>query len=482
MSPENYCETDGKENSGMKKTRAMFRNTGGAHPRYRKHVTAALPIEVMPRPKILYLSLAQHLGTPSKPLVNKGDAVVKGQPVGEPGGYVSSWLHSPVSGIVRAVEKMATVSDRTAPVIEIETSGEERLHESCSPTPDWDSLSSRQLVEIIAQAGIIGMGGAGFPTHVKLNPPSGKTIDTLIINGAECEPYLTADHRLMVERAQSIWDGAMIIRKILGAKNVKVGIEDNKPDAIEAMQRVMSKGDDGVELVVLKTEYPQGAEKQLIYTMTGREIPAGGLPMNIGTLVENVGTAAAIRDAIIEGLPLVSRVITVSGDCIHTPKNILAPVGTRLYDLVNFCGGLMHHPAKIICGGPMMGITLASLEPGINKTTSGLIFLAPSNIAYFTSMPCIACGRCVAACPMRLMPCTLNEFIEAEDYEDAESSNVMDCIECGSCAFECPAHRPLVQHIKQGKARVMALRKAREIKSDNQRSKIRSQQEKHGNR
>lgn len=444
----------------MKKIRELFRSTGGVHPPYRKHATAALPIEVMPVPERLCLSLAQHLGAPSKPMVKKGDAVLKGQPVGEPTGYVSSWVHAPVAGVVKAVEERPTVSGRAASVIEIEPSGEDRLHESCRPAADWISLSSKQLVEVIARAGIIGMGGAGFPTHVKLSPPPGKTIDTLIINGAECEPYLTADHRLMVEQAQRIWDGAGIIRKILGAKDVKVCIEDNKPDAVEAMQGVMNNGDGDVELVVLKTEYPQGAEKQLIYAATGREVPSGGLPMDVGALVENVGTAAAIRDAIMAGIPLVRRVVTVTGDSIRAPKNILALVGTTLQDLVDFCGGTTRVPAKIICGGPMMGIALASLEPGMNKTTSGLVLLAPATIAWFTSMPCIACGRCVTACPMRLMPGTLSEFVEAENYTAAETNDVIDCMECGACAFECPAHRPLVQHMKLGKAIVAAMRKA----------------------
>jgi len=441
---------------------------GCAHPPYRKHATASSPIEVMPVPRRLCLSLAQHLGAPSKSMVKKGDAVLRGQPVGEATGYVSSWVHSPVAGVVKAVEEMPTVSGRTATVIEIEPSGEDRLHESCKPAPDWNSLSAKQLVELVARAGIIGMGGAGFPTHVKLSPPSGKTIDTLIINGAECEPYLTADHRLMVEQAWNIWEGATIIRKILGAKAVKVAVEDNKPDAIEAMQKVMSNADGDADMVVLKTEYPQGAEKQLIYAVTGREVPSGGLPMDVGALVENVATAAAISNAIVAGIPLTRRVVTVTGDCVRTPKNILASMGTTLQDLVDFCGGITREPGKIICGGPMMGIALASLEPGMNKTTSGLVLLAPSDIVSFTSMPCIACGRCVIVCPMRLMPCTLSECIEAENYAAAEANDVMDCIECGSCAFECPAHRPLVQHMKQGKTRVTTMRKAREAKGGSQ--------------
>ena len=446
----------------MKTTQAIFRNTGGIHPEYLKDITAGRPIEIIPTPQRLYISMVQHIGAPSKPMIKKGDAVLRGQPIGEATGFVSARVHAPVAGVVKAIDERPTVSGRPAPVIEIEYSGEDRLHESCVPAADWISLSAKELVELVARAGIIGMGGAGFPTHVKLTPPPGKTIDTLIINGAECEPYLTADHRLMIEQAQEIWDGTKIIRKILGAKHVKVAVEDNKPDAIESMQRVMNSADDDVELVILKTEYPQGAEKQLIHAVTGREVPSGGLPMDVETLVENVATAAAIREAVMSGAPLMRRVVSVSGECVRNPKNILAPLGTTLTDLVNFCGGVAAEPAKIICGGPMMGVVLSSLDPGMNKTTSGLLLLPLSRITCFTSMPCIACGRCVAACPMQLMPGSLSEFIEAEDYKTAEKNNLLDCIECGACAFECPAHRPLVQHMKQGKAMITAIRRQRE--------------------
>jgi electron transport complex protein RnfC len=308
------------------------------------------------------------------------------------------------------------------------------------------------------------MGGAGFPAHVKLSPPPEKKIDTLIINGAECEPYLTSDERVMIEHAEKIWKGVEIIRKILGVEHIRIAIEDNKPDAIATMEKAGSymEGDTGI--VVLESIYPQGAEKQLIYAITGREVPSGGLPMDVGVLVHNVSTAMAICIALTEGLPLVQRIVTVSGDCVKDPKNVLAPVGASLNDIINFCGGLKEEPAKVICGGPMMGIALPSLEPGISKTTSGILLFSSRLVKQFASMPCISCGRCLRACPMHLMPNELSQFVEAEDWIGAESYNILDCIECGSCAFECPAHRPLVQHMKFGKNRVIALRKEREAK------------------
>lgn len=447
----------------MKIVKALFKSMGGVHPKYRKDVTAALPIDPMPHPKSLLVSLAQHIGAPSNSIVKKGDSVELGQPIGEAGGFVSSWVHAPVSGTVKAVEELPTASGRTATVVEIEDDGLDRVHASVTALAgDWKTQDKKALIERVSQAGVIGMGGAGFPTHVKLSPPATKPIDTLILNGAECEPYLTADHRLMLEQADRIWAGAEIIRHILGAKSVRVAIEDNKPDAIRAMEKALAKAEGDVEIVELKTEYPQGAEKQLIYSALGREVPSGGLPMDVGAVVENVATATAVYDAIVKGLPLTERVLTVTGDCVKYPKNVLAKVGTRLTDILEFCGGLTAQPGKIISGGPMMGLSLFSLDAGTNKTTSGLLLLAREQVEAFNAMPCIACGRCVGACPMRLLPCTLSECMEIEDYKAAESFDVMDCIECGSCAFECPARRPLVQHMKQGKIKVMALRKQRE--------------------
>ncbi len=441
----------------MKSFRSRFRSRGGVHPASRKGVTAALPVETMPLPRVLYVSMVQNMGAPARPVVKKGDSVLRGQVLGEAGGYVSAPVHAPTSGKILAVGDRLTQAGVPALCVDLEPDGADRWNEALQPCPDWSGLDGKTMVERIAAAGIVGMGGAGFPTHVKLNPPAGTAIEVVIVNGAECEPYLTADQRLMVEAPQAVWEGAQIVRRILGARRLVVAIEDNKPDAIRAMAGILNGSD--AELVVLKTEYPQGAEKQLIYSITGREVPSGGLPMAVGALVENVGTCAAIREAIVEGHPLTERIVTVTGAMVQTPKNVRARVGVALSDLVAFCGGLTGEPGKILCGGPMMGLAQGSLDAALTKTTSGVVILPRRAVRQFSSMPCISCGRCVAACPTRLMPNLLSEMIEAEDLDGAEGRQVMDCIECGACAYECPAHRPLVQHMRRAKAEITKQRR-----------------------
>jgi electron transport complex protein RnfC len=447
---------------------ALFTGSGGIHPKDAKKHTAALPVVAFPIPPLLAVSLSQHLGAPSKPLVKKGDTVLRGQPIADSAGFVSARVHAPTSGKVVSLGPRMTASGKSASVIEIESDGLDQPFPTEPRVGDWTSLPPRELIERIHQAGIVGMGGAGFPTHVKLSPPPGKTIRTLILNGAECEPFLTADHRLMLEQADSIIAGIHVLQHIFKDAQVRIAIEDNKPDALAALARAADALTGDVQIVRLRTTYPQGAEKQLIYSITGREVPSGGLPMDVQTLVENVATAHAIGDAVIRDLPLIERVLTVTGPAISQPRNIRARIGTPFSDLLDFCGGPRGPVGRLICGGPLMGVTQSGLSGAVTKTTSGLLVLPPEREAPFSSMPCIGCGRCVDACPMRLLPCTLSEAAEAEQDAVTEEFSVMDCIECGCCAYVCPAHRPLVQHMRRAKARVQALRKQREAQKKKQ--------------
>jgi electron transport complex protein RnfC len=449
----------------MKLLRARFLPRGGIHPADHKAATAALPIEPLPLSKTYRIALNQHLGAPSRGVVKKGDPVLRGQVIAEPAGYVSARVHAPTSGIVKSIETRPTANGQLGAVVEIEADGQDTPLAPTPPTSDWRALPARDLVDLVLQAGVVGMGGAGFPTQVKLLPPPGKAIRALILNGAECEPYLTSDHRLMVEQPERIAEGIGILRHILGVAQVSVVIEDNKPDAIRAMERALGALEGDVALMVVKTRYPQGAEKQLIYSTTRREVPSGGLPMDVGALVENVATAAAIADAVVRRQPLHDRVVTVTGPGVRHPRNLLARVGTPWSELIAACGGLTDDAAKVINGGPMMGIAQSSLDVGMNKTTSGVLLLRRGDVHQFSSMPCIGCGRCVQACPSGLLPCELGETVESGLFEAAETLHVLDCIECGACAYECPARRPLVQHMRQGKAAVIQLRKRREARA-----------------
>lgn len=448
----------------MNVLKPKFKVDGGIHPVYNKQLASDRAIKAMPLPSLLRVSMSQHLGAPALPKVKKGDVVLRGQLIGEPAGFISAAVHAPTSGTVKNVAPAPTATGGMATAIDIEPDGQDQWIPDLKPNANWENMETKELVSIISNAGVAGMGGAGFPTHVKLSPPAGKTIDTLIINGAECEPYLTADNRLMIERANDIWLGCRIIQKILGAQTVRFAIEDNKPQAIAAMQKAVADAKGDVSIVSLKTEYPQGAEKQQIFAITGKEVPSGGLPMDVGCVVENVGTTLAVWDAVINGKPLTERVTTCTGYPVAQPENVLNRIGTLYSDLITFCGGLSGKVAKVISGGPMMGFAQSSFDVSTTKTTSGLLILAPDKVSHYSSMPCISCGRCVGGCPMYLMPCELSQMLEAEDYEAAEANNVMDCIECGCCAFQCPAHRPLVQHMRQGKSNVMLRRRLQKEK------------------
>lgn len=430
---------------------------GGIHPHDGKSLSSGEAIRQAPLIDRYTLILQQNIGAPPKWIVGKGDVVKKGQKIAEAGGFVSVPLHSPVCGTIGAEIEIPGAASVSSPAIEIIPNGEDEWDSSLEPIPQWKDQEREKLRDRIRDAGIVGMGGAAFPTHVKLSPPPEKNIDTLLLNGAECEPYLTADHRLMVERADAVLEGAAIAAKILRVTRIFVGIEENKPDAIEAMSKIASKW--GATIVPLHVRYPQGAEKQLIYALTGRAVAAGCLPMDVGCVVQNVGTCAAIREAVVLGHPLIERVATVTGSTVKHPGNWLVKIGTPISKVLAMAGGITEPPAKLILGGPMMGFAQFSLDVSVSKNTSGILLLKGSETAQYESGPCIRCGRCVSACPMGLLPAQLGVMAENCRFDDAEQWFVMDCMECGVCTYVCPAKRPLVQHFRRAKAEINAKRR-----------------------
>jgi electron transport complex protein RnfC len=433
-----------------------FTFRGGIHPSYCKSQTENLKTEEFPAPPIAVIPLSQHIGAPAAAVVGKGDRVLVGQTIGEAAGNVSAAAHSSVAGTVLSIKPFAHASGRLVMSVEIENDGtDEAMPFKPAPQP-WREASSGELVKKIAACGIVGMGGASFPTHVKLSPPTNKPIETLIINGSECEPYLTDDHRIMIERPEDILTGALIMKKILGAKNVCIGIEDNKPDAIRAVFNKTTEAPyKDIRLVTLKSKYPQGGEKQLIAAITRRKVPSGGLPMDVGCVVQNVGTALAVCEAVMQGIPLYKRVVTVVGDGVKSPKNLLVRVGTPVKALLEACEVDIAAAKKIIMGGPMMGVALSDLDVPIMKQTSAILVLNQATDA-IRKYPCINCGQCVRVCPMRLIPSRIAKYVEKENYEDAVKWNLFDCIECGSCAYACPAKINLVHFYKLGKMKARA--------------------------
>lgn len=443
----------------MRTVKSAFRFRGGVHPDYNKELARETAIERMPCPAELVVSMSQHLGAPAKCVVKAGDYVVKGQILGERNGFISVPVHAPANGLVKSVEPRHGSAGGKATAVILDTTasapdGVDVTERTLEPL-DWRVATRDELLARIDDAGICGMGGAGFPTCVKLNPPPNRRCEYLIVNGAECEPYLCADFRLMLERAERVRVGVEILRKILGGCAVRIAVEANKPEAIAALERAFADVDGNVEIVVLPVLYPQGSEKHQIFATVGRIVPEPpALPIDVGCVVENVGTVAAVADAVEKGQILLSRVTTVSGDAICCPKNVEAPIGTKYADLVAFCGGETEPPAKVISGGTMMGFAVPSLEIATTKTTSGLLLLSRRNVFQYSSHPCINCGRCVRACPMSINPAAISRAVEANDIADAERYGVMDCIECGACAFGCPAYRPLTQFCRRAKASV----------------------------
>ncbi len=429
---------------------------GGVHPEECKDITADKPIESLQPSPVVIIPLSQHTGTPAKPVVKIGDQVKVGTKIAEADGFVSVPMHSSVSGKVKAIEELPHPLGRRIPAIAIENDGKDEWID----LSEWKDLSDSAPDEIrnaVREAGIVGLGGAAFPTHVKLSPPKEKPIEIVILNGAECEPYLTGDHRLMLERTDDIIQGLRLIMKVLGAKRAFVGIERNKPDAIQAFSRALAN-EKSIEVVDLKVKYPQGAEKQLIKAITGREVPCGGLPMDVGCLVQNVGTSVAIYEAVRYGKPLVERVVTVTG-CVAKLGNYNVRIGTIFKDIIDACGGATCEVGKIVMGGPMMGIAQASDEVPVVKGTSGILLLAKEDVKEDESRPCLRCGTCVDHCPMRLVPNEIVRFVEKGMIEKAEEYGILDCMECGVCAYVCPSKIRHVHLMKVGKAQIFARRK-----------------------
>ena len=422
---------------------SVYRFPGGIHPQEGvggKAATAGLPIVEVPQPSRVAIPLQQHIGAPCKPLVQKGDTVKAGQKIGEPVGFVSAAVHASISGKVVDVLPCIVASGTQVNSVVIDNDFQDTwvdLH-----PVDPEKLNAKELADLCREMGIVGMGGATFPTAVKLSVPEGKKVDTLVINGAECEPYLSADHRLMLEESEEIVQGIEIVRRALSISAVKIGIESNKPDAIETMKKAC-EGHEDIEIVSLPARYPQGGEKQLVYALTGRKVRNGALPLDIGVIVLNVDTCYVIRRAVYEGRPVVDRVLTVGGT-VQKPANYLARIGSPVEWFLDTSGGLLPETRMLIYGGPMMGMAISREDIPVTKGCSGILALDKLS-ALEEEGPCIRCGRCVDACPMLLSPTQIDQCMRKDLYEDAEALGVMNCMECGACSWSCPSRRNLTQ-------------------------------------
>jgi len=433
---------------------------GGVHPDYHKEITATMAVTAMKVPDKVVIPLQQHIGAPCEPLesIDVGTEVKLGQKIADSSGFVSAPIHASVSGTISAIGPYNHPLGRPVQAITIESDGQDYWDDSIKPAGDLGKLSQDDLRKIIREAGIVGLGGATFPAHVKLSPPPDKTIDIVVINGAECEPYLTADHRVMLEKPEEIVFGLKVIIKALGAEKGVIGIEDNKADAIRVMEKAVAK-EESITVMPLHTKYPQGAEKMLIQVTTGRKVPSGGLPLDIGVVNHNVGTAIAITNAIREGKPLIERVLTATGAGINYPANLMVRIGTLVSDVIDACGGITENTRKLIIGGPMMGLTQPDPDIPVIKGTSGILALTDEDIYLAESSPCIRCAKCVSVCPVQLMPTSIAQAAEHELFKRAEKLHAMDCFECGCCSYICPSKIPLVQLIRIAKAEITKTKK-----------------------
>lgn len=421
---------------------ASFRH--GVHPPDEKELTAKLAARRMPFPKEVVLPLSQHLGTPAKAIVRVGDRVERGDLIAEPMGAVSAPVHSSVSGVVHEIGLWPHPSGAVAPAIRIEVSPYSPQVPRPRLVPDWQTLETKEIAEAIRRAGIVGLGGAAFPAAVKMSPPKEHAIDVLLVNGCECEPYLTADHRVMLEQPERVFFGIRILLKALGIQRAQIGVEANKPDAIEALRAACPKDLD-VIVQALTVKYPQGAEKMLIKALTNREVPSGKLPSSIGVLVQNVTTVSMIGEVFETGLPLIERIITVSGRGVRRPGNWIVPLGTKIRDVLEICGGLRPEVQEILLGGPMMGIAQSNLDAPILKGTGGVLALTGAECKAKDTYPCIRCGRCLDACPVFLNPQMLGNLAKAERYDEMLEYHLNDCMLCGCCSYVCPSNIPLSQ-------------------------------------
>ena len=425
---------------------------GGVHPSERKEYTEHLPLVRFPDPEVVVIPLSMHAGAPANPVVEVGDTVKVGQKIGEAAGFISSPVHSSVSGTVTAIETRLHATRGECLSVVIQSDGKNTLHESVQPHKDLDSLTPDEIVDIVREAGIVGMGGAGFPTSVKLKPP--KPIDTILLNGCECEPLLTADHRVLLEYADDVIFGLKAIIKTVGAEKGIIVIEDNKPDAIELLQAKTADISD-IDVVVAKTKYPQGAEKMLIKRVMGRQVPRGGLPADVGCVVSNISTTKAIADVIKTGMPLIERVVTVTGERLKKPGNYIVKIGTNTKDLIDYCGGITGDDVTIKAGGPMMGFVISDTNVPIMKGSNGIIVVDTDHTA---EQPCIKCGRCVDVCPMELSPLYYAKYADEQNWQGMKDMNVMDCLECRCCEYICSSKIPLVSKIKAGKNAVRGMK------------------------
>lgn len=432
---------------------------GGIHPLYFKELSRHSPIRKLKVPPQVTIPLVQNTGAPSLPKVKTGDEVKVGTLIAESGKFISAPIHSSVSGKVKAIKRASHPVVGRCEAVVIDSDGKDEKENFQSPSrEDIESLNSDQIVDAIRKAGIVGLGGAAFPIHAKLTPPKGKTINTFILNGAECEPYLTCDERLMLEKPKEVLEGALLMMRSLKVNKGIVGIEDNKPLAIKAMRTALGNlklKTYNLQLVTLCTKYPQGSEKQLIQAITGREVPPEGLPYDVGCLVDNIQTALAVCEAVYNGKPLYERVITVTGDAIKRPSNLLVRIGTPLSYIIEACGGLKERPGKIIAGGPMMGIAQYADEAPVIKGTSGILVLSERFLKHKTSEYCIRCGKCIEACPVNLIPTDIAKAAEYERFDIASDLHIQDCMECGCCAYNCPSGIPLIQLIKHAKRSIL---------------------------